>query len=213
MNNKLIRAALYCRVSTSDQNAAAQVRELRKAAAARGWRVVNEFVETASGSGVPRIQLDTLLAFARRGLFEVVMVWRLDRFGRSLIDLVGKIRALDEMGVRFVAIEQGIDTDKSSPEGRLLLHILASFAEFEKGLIGDRVRAGMKRYKEDFEAGRVGKSVKSASGQNLAPHRPVAVFDRVAAAKLLKEGVSYRQTAKRVGVSPATLHREFKKGA
>src|SRR4051794_1071384 len=116
-------AAIYARVSSEDQHCEMQLTELHGYAERNGWSVV-EYVEKESGkAGVKRPVLDQLIADARMKRFDVVVVWKLDRFGRSLRDLIEHIQTLDSMGIRFVAPNQGIDTDNRSPIGKLLLHI------------------------------------------------------------------------------------------
>src|SRR5580704_10213833 len=137
-----LRAAIYARVSTSDQNCEMQVRELREYADRRGWRVTDEYIDTGwSGVKASRPELDRLTHDAARRRFDAVMVWKLDRFCRSVRNCLDGIEALRAHGVRFLAVSQSIDTDESNPTAKLLLHILASVAEFERELIRERVRA------------------------------------------------------------------------
>jgi putative DNA-invertase from lambdoid prophage Rac len=142
------KAAIYARVSTQDQNCEMQVRELREYAARRGWDVHAEYVDTGwSGAKASRPQLDRLTRDAALRRFDAVLVWKLDRFGRSVRHCLDGIEALRAHGVRFLAVSQSIDTDESNPTARLLLHILASVAEFERELIRERVRAGIRSAK------------------------------------------------------------------
>jgi DNA invertase Pin-like site-specific DNA recombinase len=115
---------------------------------------------------------------ARARRLDIVVCWKLDRFGRSLLDCLANLRELDSHGVRFIATTQGLDTDNRNPASRFLLHVLGPAAEFERELIRERSNAGRLRYLQDFQAGRVGKTVRSRSGKNLAPHRPKRIFDR-----------------------------------
>lgn len=141
-----MRTALYARVSTVDQNCAGQLEELRRYVAARGWLVVGEYVDTGvSGGKASRPELDRLMADVHRRRFEVVAVTKIDRFGRSVLHLTRGLRELEDCGIRFLAVQQGIDTDASNPTSRLLLHILAAVAEFERELIRERVTAGQRR--------------------------------------------------------------------
>src|SRR5579864_9681306 len=140
-----IRAVIYARVSTTDQNCEMQVRELREYAARRGWQVSAEYIDTGwSGAKASRPELDRLMKDAAFRRFDAVLVWKLDRFGRSVRNCLDGIESLRTNGVRFLAVSQSIDTDESNPTARLLLHILASVAEFERELIRERVRAGIK---------------------------------------------------------------------
>jgi DNA invertase Pin-like site-specific DNA recombinase len=131
----------------------------------------------------------------------------LDRFGRSLVDCLNNIRTLEENGVRFIAVTQGLDTDMKSPASRFLLHVLGAAAEFERALIRERTQAGWLRYQQDYAAGRVGKGVYSRSGRNLAPNRPRRIFDRDEILRLRRRGLSYRAIAKEMGLSLGTVTR------
>ena len=184
--------AIYARVSTSDQNCESQLRELREYVARRGWQVVDEYVDTGwSGSKASRPQLDRLMADAAKHRFDCICVYKIDRFGRSVLHLNQQLATLTSYGVRFIAISQGLDTDQSSPTARLLLHILASVAEFERELIRERVRAG----------------IKSAKHQGKQLGRKRAVFDRSKAIEMHKAGSSIRGIAAVLGVGVGTIHR------
>lgn len=139
-----MRAALYHRVSTLDQNPNAAFRELELAAKQRGLKVTMAMKEAGSGANNDRPGLQELLANARRGYFDQVLVWKLDRFGRSALDLLANLRALNNAGVGFTVVTQGIEM---RPDGdsmsRLLITMLAAVAEFERELIRERTRAGM----------------------------------------------------------------------
>jgi len=143
-----IKAALYARVSTGDQNCEMQLRELREYLARRGWESAGEYVDTGfSGSKTSRPELDRLMKDARRRRFDAVVVWKLDRWGRSLTHLVQSLEQLTGVGVRFIAMTQNIDTDESNPMARLLLHLMAAFAEFERSMIQERTVAGVRAAK------------------------------------------------------------------
>src|SRR5581483_7664098 len=142
--SSVLKAAIYARVSTTDQNCEMQVRELREYAERRGWVVSDEYVDTGwSGAKASRPELDRLMRDAALRRFDAVLVYKLDRFGRSVRNCLDGIEALRMHGVRFLAVSQSTDTDESNPTARLLLHILASVAEFERELIRERVRAGI----------------------------------------------------------------------
>jgi putative DNA-invertase from lambdoid prophage Rac len=139
-NGHLIgKAALYHRVSTVDQNKALARRELRQAAAARGLAVVLDVEETGSGARNNRPGLRRVMDAARKGQIDTVVCWKLDRFGRSSLDLLSNIRALTDSGVRFIAVTQGLDV---KPQGdamsQLILTVLSGVAEFERSLIVER---------------------------------------------------------------------------
>jgi DNA invertase Pin-like site-specific DNA recombinase len=138
------RAALYHRVSTVDQNQHAARTELRAAARRLGLRVVLDVRETGSGANNQRPGLVKVLEAAQRGDVNAVLVWKLDRFGRSAFDLLGNIRQLEAAGVRFVVVTQGIDIRPSGdPMSRLLLTMLSAVAEFERDLVVERTRLGL----------------------------------------------------------------------
>jgi putative DNA-invertase from lambdoid prophage Rac len=182
-----ITAAIYVRVSTVDQNDDLQFQELREYAGRMKWRVV-EYVEKVS-SVKKRPELNRMMDDARHRKFDVVIVWKLDRFARSLRQLIDNIQLLDSYGVRFIAATQGIDTDKNNPASRLMLHILGAVAEFERGLITERVRAGVK------EAQRRGKHC----------GRPKRIYRRDHLVKLRASGLSLRAIAAQTGLPLTTV--------
>ena len=185
-------AAIYARVSTQDQNCEMQVRELREYAVRRGWNLVTEYVDTGwSGAKASRPQLDQLMRDAALRRFDAVLVWKLDRFGRSVRNCLDGIENLRAHGVRFLAVSQSIDTDESNPTARLLLHILASVAEFERELIRERVRAGIKSAKH--------------KGKQLGRKR--VVFDRSKALEMHEAGASMREIAIAMQVGKGTIQR------
>jgi DNA invertase Pin-like site-specific DNA recombinase len=141
------RAAIYARVSTIDrgQDPETQLRQLREYAERRGFLVAFEFVDHASGARSDRAQYRAMLDAARRREFDVLLVWRYDRFARSMRELVNALAEFDGLGIDFVSYSEGADT--TTPQGKLLFGIMASLAEFERSLIAERVRAGMQRAK------------------------------------------------------------------
>ena len=187
-----LRAAIYARVSTTDQTCEMQVRELCEYAARRGWQVTGEYVDTGwSGAKASRPELDRLMKDAALRRFDAVLVYKLDRFGRSVRNCLDGIAALGAHGVRFLAVSQSIDTDRANPTARLLLHILASVAEFERELIRERVCAGVRNAKR--------------KGKQLGRKR--VVFDRGRARDMHKAGASVREIARVMGVGVGTIHR------
>jgi DNA invertase Pin-like site-specific DNA recombinase len=143
------RAAIYVRVSTDKQTVENQLRELRQIAERRGWEVVTEYHDAGISGAKGRDDrpgLDEMLKDAQRRRFDVVMAWAIDRVGRSLIDLLGTIQTLEACGVDLYLDQQAIDT--TTPTGRLMFQITGAFAEFERSMIRQRVRAGLKRAKE-----------------------------------------------------------------
>ena len=169
-----------------------QLSELRGYCERQGWPAPIEYVEKASGkAGSKRPQLARLMADAGMKRFDVVLVWKLDRFGRSLHHLIENVQALDNQGIRFAAPNQGIDTDNRSPVGRLLLHIMGAFAEFERSLIVERVRTGV------AEAQRQGKHC----------GRPAKIFRRDEALAMRASGASLRKIAAHFGIGLGTVAR------
>lgn len=172
---------LYHRVSTVDQNPELASLELRAAARRRGLRVVAEVWETGSGAANDRPGLVKVLDLVRGGLVDVVMVWKLDRFGRSAFDVLGNVRQLEAAGVVFVCTSQGIEIQPGGdPVSRLMLTVLGAVAEFERDLIRDRTRAGL------AAARRAGRRI----GRPPAP-RPAAAE----VARLRKRGVAWAAIA------------------
>jgi putative DNA-invertase from lambdoid prophage Rac len=190
--------AIYARVSTSDQDCSMQLRELRDYAGRQGWQVFQEYVDDGiSGAKATRPALDRLMSDAAQKRFDAVVVWKIDRFGRSVGQLVQNVQLLDKTyGVRFIAITQGIDTDQRNPTGKLLLHILAALAEFERETILERVHAGIAAAK--------------ANGTHCG--RPLRTFRRDEAARLRNEGMSWRAIAAKLDVPVSTLMDGVRKG-
>jgi len=185
-----MRIALYARVSTTDQRCEMQVRELRDYAAQRGWQVSDEYIDTGwSGAKASRPELDRLMQDARARRFDAVLVWKLDRWGRSVADSIRSIQELVSLGVRFLAVTQNLDTDESNPMSRFLLHILAAFAELEREMIRERVRAGLRTAK--------------ANGKALG--RPRRAFRRDEAVRLRRQGVSWRKIAQVLDLPMSTV--------
>ncbi len=187
-----LSCALYARVSTTDQNCDLQLRELRQYVQARGWTVAKEYVDTGwSGAKASRPQFDLLMRDARKRSFDAVLVWKLDRWGRSVSHLFGSLDELVSLGVRWIAVTQNIDTDQSNPMAKFMLGIIALVAEFEREMIRERVRAGM--------------SAAQHRGKRMG--RPRAVFDRTRAVELRKQGKSIREIATALSVGRGTVER------
>ncbi|MGI4798919.1 MAG: recombinase family protein, partial [Janthinobacterium lividum] len=162
---KAVRAAIYLRVSTGNQTVENQRRELEAAAEARGWQIVaayaDEGISGAKGRD-GRPQLDLMLKDAVRRRFEVVMVWSVDRLGRSLPDLIASMQELRGARVDMFILQQGLDT--TTPAGRAMFQMLGTFSEFERAMIQERVKAGMERAKAEQDAGKVRRD---ANGRKL----------------------------------------------
>jgi DNA invertase Pin-like site-specific DNA recombinase len=184
------RAALYVRVSTGEQKPDNQLEPLRSFAAARGW-AVTEFVDHGvSGAKDRRPALDAMLAAVRTRKVDVVIVVKLDRLARSTRHLVTLVAEFEALKVDLVVLDQAIDT--TTPAGRLLFHMLAAIAEFERDLIRDRVLAGLRRAR--------------AEGQHLGRPRKHQV-DVAHARTLLGQGLSLRATARALGVPHMAVRR------
>jgi len=187
------RAAIYVRVSTDRQTVENQLRELRQIAERRGWEVIKEY-QDAGISGTKgreaRPGLDEMLKDAQRRRFDVVMAWAIDRLGRSLIDLLGTIQTLEHCGVDLYLDQQSIDT--TTPAGKLMFQITGAFAEFERSMIRQRVRAGLKRA---VDAG------KQLGRPKVAP----AMEKRIQAQ--LRDGKGMLAIAKALGVGTSTVQR------
>lgn len=152
-------AALYARVSTTDQQTLPmQLEAMREYAAKRGWKVKHEIEEIGSGAKT-RPKREELLKLARRRKVDVIIVWRLDRWGRSLADLVVSLRELTDLGVGFVSLTETLDL--TTPSGRAMAGMIAVFAEFERDILRERVRAGIAHAREQGKAhGRPGSASK-----------------------------------------------------
>jgi len=185
------RVALYARVSTlNGQDPELQLSELREYAARRGWTISGEYVDQGvSGAKESHPELNRLTADAHRRVFDAVLVWKIDRYGRSLKHLVNALADLSAYGVAFVSLRDNLDL--STPSGRLMFQIIGAMAEFERALIQERVRAGLRNAR--------------AKGQKLGRPRRIADSSKVAA--LRASGVSWRAISRQTGVGVATLYR------
>lgn len=182
-----LTAALYVRVSTLDQNDGMQRTELREYCKRMGWYFM-EYAEKKS-SVRKRPAYDQLMADARKRLFDVVLVFMLDRWARSLKDLLNSIGALNSSGIRFICPRQGIDTDHQNPVAILTMQILGAAAQFERAIIVERVRAGVK------EAQRAGKHC----------GRPKRIFRRDQVRDLRATGMSLRKIAAKLELPLTTV--------
>ena len=186
----------YARVSTTDQECGYQLTEIREYASRRGWTIVKEFVDTGwSGSKKNRPALSQLMVGAARREFDCVLVQKLDRFGRSVLDVRENLSNLAHDGVRFIAVSQGIDTDQRNAGANLLLNMLAAVAEFEVEIIRERVQAGLHH----------ARTYGTKSGKSIG--RPKRIFRRDEAIDLRAQGVPFREIAKRFNVGVGTVLR------
>lgn len=141
LKKKKIRAALYARVSTHDQKTLSlQIKQMRRYAKDRNLEITFEIQDVGSGAK-DRPKRDEIMKSARRREIDCVLVWKLDRWGRSLVDLVGSLKELGELGVGFVSLTEALDLSTST--GRAMMGLLGVFAEFERDLLGERVKAGI----------------------------------------------------------------------
>jgi DNA invertase Pin-like site-specific DNA recombinase len=187
-----MRAAIYARVSTAHngQSPEMQLTELRGYCQRRGLDVATEYVDVGiSGAKDSRPELDKLMAAARRRFVDAVVVYRYDRFARSLRQLVNALCEFDALGIQFVSLHEGVDT--STPNGRLVFGIFASIAEFERELIRSRVRSGLAAAK--------------ARGKRLG--RPRVNVDAAQIARLRSQGLPWIAIAKALGVGEGTVRR------
>jgi DNA invertase Pin-like site-specific DNA recombinase len=183
------RVGLYARVSTLQaQDPEMQLSELREYAARRGWEVAGEYVDRKSGALEARPALNRLMIDARRRKFDVIAVWKIDRFGRSLRHLVNALAEFEAIGVAFVSLRDHLDL--GTPAGRLMFQIIAAMAEFERALIQERVRAGLRNAQK--------------KGKKLG--RPRIAVDAAKIASLRASGASWRAISKQLGVSVGTAY-------
>jgi DNA invertase Pin-like site-specific DNA recombinase len=189
------RAAIYSRVSTYDQNPQTQILDLRQMAVQRGFEVVAEFTDKISGTKTKRPGLDQMMADARRGRFDVVLVWASDRIARSTRHFLEVLDELNRLQIEFVSFRENIDT--GGPLGRAIVVIIGAIAELERSLIVERVRAGMRRAR--LEGRHIGRTP-------LQLDQDAIVRDRML-------GRSLRQIAKMHRISTATAQRVLKQHA
>jgi len=186
-----MRAAIYARVSTSNQgqDPHVQTRELGEFCTHRGWTLA-EYVDIGiSGTKEKRPALDRLMADAHKRKFDVVVVWRFDRFARSVSHLLRALETFNSLGIAFVSLSEQIDT--STPTGKMVFTVLGAVAELERSLIVERVRAGLRNAR--------------AKGKRLG--RPSKAVDAATIARLRQEGATWRAIAKELGVGVGTLYR------
>jgi putative DNA-invertase from lambdoid prophage Rac len=185
-----LRASLYARVSTHDQQTLPlQIRAMRQYAAKRGWIIAAQIKEVGSGAS-QRVLRETLLATARRREIDIVLVWRLDRWGRSVADLVSTLQELQHLGVGFVSLTEALDL--TTPAGRAMAGLLAVFAEFEREILRERVRAGLDHARQQ--------------GKRLG-RPPSVVHQAVEVRKLYRQGISKSEIARRLQIGRTSVRR------
>ena len=186
--------AIYARISTLNkgQDVDMQLNELRQFCASKGWNVTHEYVDRGiSGSKPSRPQLNRLMEHASAKRFDAVLVWKLDRFGRSVRHLVNAIAELEAAGVSFVSLKDSIDL--STPQGRLMFQIIAAMAEFERALICERVKSGMANAR--------------SKGRQIG--RPSLGIEREQIVALRSSGATWNGISDALGCSPATAKRTY----
>jgi DNA invertase Pin-like site-specific DNA recombinase len=183
-----MKTAIYARVSTNNgQDPEMQLRELREYCGRRGWEIHKEYVDVGiSGTKEKRPELDLMAVDARRRHFEAVVVWRFDRFARSVSHLLRALEEFRSLGVEFVSLSEQVDT--STPTGKMIFTVLGAVAELERSLIVERVRAGLRNAR--------------AKGKRLG--RPGKGIDAAKVAELRAQGVTWRGIGKKLGVAPRT---------
>ena len=187
---KMFRVGLYARVSTFDQHTIPlQIRTLREYAAQRGWTIALQVKEVGSGA-VQRQLREKLLDAARRREIDVVLVWRLDRWGRSVADLLATLQELEHLGVGFVSLTEALDL--TTPSGRAMAALLAVFAEFEREILRERVRAGLAHARQNGQ--RLGRPM--TAGLHVAQIR-----------KLHRAGVPKAEIARRLNIGRTSVRR------
>jgi putative DNA-invertase from lambdoid prophage Rac len=187
---KMFRAGLYARVSTNDQQTIPlQSRAMREYAARRGWTIAVQVKEVGSGASQRQLR-EKLLEAARRREIDVVLVWRLDRWGRSVTDLLATLQELEHLGVGFISLTEALDL--TTPAGRAMAGLLAVFAEFEREILRERVRAGLAHARHN--------------GKRLGRPATAAVHaDEVC--QLHRAGVSKAEIARRLQIGRTSVRR------
>jgi DNA invertase Pin-like site-specific DNA recombinase len=204
-----MRAAIYIRVSTAsksrqgesaafDQNPAVEEQPLRDLIQRRGWELANVYQDRASGAKERRPGLDALMAEARRGAFKAVVVWRFDRFARSVKQLVLALEEFRGLHIQFISHQEALDT--STPMGEAMFTIIAAMAKLERSVIRERVVAGLEYARQHG----------TKSGRAVG--RPMVVFRRDEVAVLSAQGLSIRQIARQLGVGMGTVRRVLQSG-
>ena len=187
------KVAAYVRVSTGGQDTAMQMADIRKLADLRGWEIVATVEEKASGAKT-RPARERLIAETKEGAYDAVCVWKLDRWGRSTVDVLTTVTDLDAAGVAFVSVQDNIDM--TTAQGRLMVQLLAAFAEFERAQIRERVVAGVRHAK------RAG----TRSGKPIGRPR-TAEQRRPSIERLLAQGVPLPEIARRLEIPYSSVHR------
>jgi DNA invertase Pin-like site-specific DNA recombinase len=186
----MFRVGIYARVSTTDQQTIPlQIRVLREYAVRRGWMIALQMKEVGSGASQRQLR-EKLLEAARRRAIDAVLVWRLDRWGRSVADLLATLQELEHLGVGFVSLTEALDL--TTPAGRAMAALLAVFAEFEREILRERVRAGLAHARQNGK--RLGRPI--TAGRHAAQVR-----------KLYRAGISKAEIARRLQIGRTSVRR------
>jgi DNA invertase Pin-like site-specific DNA recombinase len=189
-----MRAAIYARVSTTNhgQDVTLQTRELQQFAEARGWQLAGTYIDDGvSGTRDSRPELNRLMADAHKRCFDVVAVWRFDRFARSVSHLLRALETFSALGIAFVSLTEQMDT--TTPTGKMVFTVLGAVAELDRSLIVERVRAGLRNAR--------------AKGKTLG--RPRLIVDAARIGRLRTEGRSIREIADELGCSRSLVHKSL----
>jgi DNA invertase Pin-like site-specific DNA recombinase len=190
--------AVYVRISTDNQRTDSQQNELKRYCAQRGWSNLAYYIDRISGAKASRPELDRLVRDMRAGKVERVVVYKLDRLGRSLTHLALILDEMNKLNISLVASSQGIDTSQDNPVGRLQLGVLMAVAEFERGLIRERVNAGLA----------------AAKSRGVRLGRPETINGRAAEVVQLKaKGLGLRAIARELKMSPSSVHKALQLAA
>jgi DNA invertase Pin-like site-specific DNA recombinase len=196
-HSRSVRAVIYARVSTTNngQDPSMQTRELHEYCLRRGWTAVGEYVDAGiSGTKERRPRLDALMADAARRKFDIVVVWKFDRFARSVSHLLRALENFQALGIEFVSLSEQLDT--STPTGKMVFTVLGAVAELERSLIVERVRAGMRNARSKGK--RIGRPPRTVLSPEVRKSIAEAYWCRKA---------SFRQLAKRFDTSIGTVQR------
>jgi DNA invertase Pin-like site-specific DNA recombinase len=187
--------AIYARVSTDRQSTESQLHALHEFIEKRSWTISKEYIDEGyTGSNTKRPAFNEMMADAKRREFDVLLVYKLDRLSRSLKDLITTLDDLQSLGIDFISYDNGLDT--TTPTGRLLFHVVGAVAEFEKGIIRERVKAGLENARR--------------KGRRLGrPEIPPGTLEK--ARKLRRQGLSFRAIEKKLGIDESTIRYKLKK--
>jgi DNA invertase Pin-like site-specific DNA recombinase len=193
-----MKVAIYARVSTANngQDPTMQTRELREYIERRGWQVAGEYVDVGiSGTKEKRPELDRLMVDAHRRRFDCVVVWKFDRFARSVSHLLRALESFKAQGIEFVSFSEQMDT--GTPAGKMVFTVLGAVAELERSLIVERVKAGLRNAK--------------AKGKRLG--RPKRIVDPRKLAGLRAQGFGWKKISREMGIGVGTLYRLAREGS